>query len=307
MDKKISVVINTFNEERNIAKAIKSVDWADEIFVCDMYSQDKTAEIAKKMGAKVVTYRSLKYVEPARNFAISKTLGDWILVLDPDEEIPESLKMRLIQIAGKMEQINYVRIPRKNIIFNKWMQTTGWWPDYNIRFFKKGKVRWTDKIHRPPEVSGVGIDLPAEEKWAIIHHNYQTISQFVERMNRYTTIEAEQLRKEGYKFNFKDLLRKPLNEFLSRFFASHGYEDGLHGLALSFLQALSCMVVYLKIWEMSKFKEYSIETAELDEQLVKSGQAITYWMKQSKSAGNPPRRSPFGHLRGVAKRLFGRE
>ena len=287
MDKNISVVINSLNEEKNIARAIKSVLWADEILVCDMYSDDKTSEIAKRMGAKIVLHKRVDYVEPARNFAISKASGDWILVLDPDEEIPESLKKRLIQITSSMKQIDYVRIPRKNIIFNNWMKATGWWPDYNIRFFRKGKVRWTDKIHRPPEVSGVGIDLEADEKWVIIHHNYQTISQFIERMNRYTSVEAEQKILEGYKFDWKDLLRKPLNEFLSRFFTNKGYEDGLHGLSLSLLQALSFLIVYLRIWETEKFKEKEIALKEFKELGYRSGNEIDYWFKHANLSDNP--------------------
>lgn len=277
---KISIIINTLNEEKNIGRVLESVKWASEIVVCDMYSSDKTVEIAKKMGAKVVFHKKMDFVEPARNFAISKVSCDWVLVLDPDEEIPESLKERLVQIAGKMKEIDYVRLPRQNIIFNKWIKNSGWWPDYNIRFFKKGKVKWTDKIHRPPQTEGLGIDLEADEKWAIIHHNYQTISQFVERMNRYTSVEAESIIKEGYQFDWKDLFRKPLNEFLSRFFARQGYKDGLHGLSLSLLQALSNLVVYLKTWERSGFKEGAIEIAEIETETKKAQDTVSYWFKQ---------------------------
>lgn len=279
MVNQISVVINTFNEEKNIKRAIESVAWADEIIVCDMYSADKTVEIAKKLGAKVVFHKKLSYVEPARNFAISKASNDWVLILDPDEEVSGSLKDRLVEIAYKMDNINYVKIPRKSLIFGKWMQASMWWPDLNIRFFKKGKVIWGDKIHRPPEALGEGLDLPAEEKLSIIHHNYQTIGQFIERMNRYTDIQAKELQEEGYKFSWKDLLQKPLNEFLSRFFANKGYQDGLHGLALSILQAFSFLVVYLKVWEKLKFKEQEIDLSELKSEVKISGKAIEYWFK----------------------------
>jgi len=149
------------------------------------------------MGAKIVFHQKLDYVEPARNFAISKVVNEWVLVLDPDEEINQNLKTRLIQIAQHLKQINYVRIPRKNIIFGKWMKAAMWWPDFNIRFFKKGAVKWSDKIHKPPQVKGEGLDLEAKEEWAITHHNYQTISQFAERLNRYTTIEAKELKEDG--------------------------------------------------------------------------------------------------------------
>lgn len=282
-DCQISVVINTLNAGKDLERALKSVKWAQEVLVCDMYSTDKTVEIAKKMGAKVIYHKKLEFVEPARNFAISQAFNDWILVLDPDEEITETLAVRLISIASKMEQIDYVRVPRKNIIFGKWMQTAMWWPDYNIRFFKKGKVKWGNEIHRPPQTSGLGLDLPKDEKYAIVHHSYKTVSQFLERMNRYTKIQAEERRQEGYKFSWADLFKKPLNEFLSRFFANYGYKDGLHGLALSFLQAFSFMVVYLKLWEMDKFNEQAISLVELDKQKDQAAKDIDYWIKQSKS------------------------
>lgn len=286
MPEKISAVINTLNEEQNIRKAIDSVKWADEIVVCDMHSDDQTTQIAKSVGAKLILHKKSRYVEPARNFAISKASGDWILILDADEVMPKSLKIRLLEIANEMKQIDYVRVPRKNIIFGKWMQASMWWPDLNIRFFKKGKVKWGDEIHRPPEAVGLGLDLPAEEKWAIYHHNYRSVSQFLERMDRYTTIQAEELQKEGAEFNWRDLLEKPLNEFLSRFFANQGYKDGLHGLVLSFLQAFSFMVVYIKLWEKSEFKQQDVDLTELDQQRVKSGQTIEYWMKEVRS-NNP--------------------
>lgn len=286
MPEMISAVINTLNEEKSIRRAIKSVLWADEVLVCDMYSDDKTVEIAKKLGARVIYHKRINYVEPARNFAISKAEGEWILILDADEQVPESLKERLVEIANKMDQMDYVRIPRKNLIFGKWMQESQWWPDLNVRFFKKGKVSWGDKIHRPPKVLGLGLDLPDNEKWAIVHHNYETIAQFLERMNRYTTIQAEELKKEGYKFDWKDLLEKPLSEFLSRFFANKGYKDGLHGLALSFLQAFSFLVVYLKLWESNNFKEQDIDLMEFNSQKDKSAKAIDFWIKKSKQSRN---------------------
>lgn len=290
MGKSISVVINTLNEEKNIARVIESVKWADEIVVCDMYSEDKTVEIAKKLGAKVIFHKRLDYVEPARNFAISKASNEWILILDPDEEIPESLKERLIEIASKMEQIDYVRLPRKNLIFDKWMKAAMWWPDYNIRFFKKGSVEWTDKIHRPPKTKGQGLDLAAEEELAIIHHNYQTISQFIVRMDRYTTVEADQLIKQKYEFKWQDLIEKPLGEFLSRFFANRGFEDGLHGLALSLLQSFSFLIVHLKVWENTSFKETDLKLTDLDTEKEKVGYQINYWLKETKLSKNPFKR-----------------
>ncbi len=277
----ISVVINTLNEEKNIKQVIDSVKWADEIIVCDMYSDDRTAEIAKKLEAKVIFHKKTNYVEPARNFAISKANGEWILIVDADEEIPEALAKRLKEIAGKEKQIDFIEIPRKNIIFGKWIQHSGWWPDYQTRFFKKGKVTWQNKIHSKPEKVGLGLTLEQEEKWAIVHRNYQSVGQFVQRLSRYTDVEVQELRKAGYGFNRADLLQKPLEEFLSRFFAAQGYKDGLHGLALSILQAFSFFILYLKLWESEGFKQENVDMINLEKEADKSTQALKYWFSQS--------------------------
>lgn len=291
MVSQISVVINTFNEEKNIKKTIESLNWAEEIVVVDDGSTDRTYEILTKLkrekpSLRIFRHRSAGYVEPARNFAISKASNEWILILDADEVLPESLVKRLAEIAAEMKLIDFVRIPRKNLIFGYWMQASMWWPDYNVRFFKKGKVTWQSKIHRPPETTGEGLDLPAEEKYAIIHQNYVTISQFLARMDRYTTIQARELKQEGYKFEWKDLFEKPLSEFLSRFFANSGYKDGVHGLALSFLQAFSFLVMYLKIWEIDKFRKEDIDLLNLENQKNRSAEAINYWMKKTGHQGN---------------------
>ena len=287
---KISVVINTLNEEKNIERAMKSVNWAGEIVVCDMYSEDNTVEIAKKLGAKICFHKKTNYVEPARNFAISKATGDWILVLDADEEIPDSLSKRLQEIAEKMHQINFVEIPRKNLIFGKWMKASMWWPDLNIRFFKKGTIIWSDKIHIPPKTQGEGIKLEAKEDWAIIHHNYDNLSQYIDRMNRYSTIQAREIVNNGYKFQWPDLVQKPLSEFLSRYFASRGFEDGLHGLALAMLQAFSNIVIYLKVWEAEKFKEQEINLDEIKNEARLGGQQLNYWFKYGDLSKNPFKR-----------------
>lgn len=277
---RISVVINTLNEEKNIERVLESVIWADEVVVCDMHSEDETVRIAKKYKAKVVYHKPTGYVEPARNFAIGKANGDWILILDADEQIPERLANRLKDIANGTEQIDYVEIPRKNILFNKWIQNAFWWPDYNIRFFKKSAVEWLDKIHSRPQTSGIGIKLEAKEDNAIIHYNYQTLDQYLERLNRYTNQQAKELIEEGYTFQWTDLISKPLSEFLSRYFANEGYKDGLHGLVLSLLQSYSELIKYLRIWEHDKFQEVDIDMAEFRGQSKGWGYELEYWIKQ---------------------------
>jgi glycosyltransferase involved in cell wall biosynthesis len=277
MIQNLTVIVNTRNEESNIERSLKSVKgFAGEIVVVDMESTDDTVKIAEKHGAKVYNHKYTHFVEPARNYAIGKAKDGWILILDADEEVGVELKEKLLQIIEK-DSAEYVRLPRKNIIFDKWISHARWWPDYNIRFFKKGSVSWGDEIHSIPITQGRGIDLPPEEKLAIVHHNYQTIEQFIDRLNRYTTIQASEKIKKGYKFDWKDVIGAFTSEFVSRLFLGKGYKDGIHGLALSFLSGVSEAVVILKVWQETGFKEHKTPIESVSSELSKSIKEINYW------------------------------
>lgn len=244
----ISAVVNTRNEEKNLDGCLRTLRFADEIIVVDMESEDSTKKIAKSFTDKVYDHKMVGYVEPARNFAISKAIGNWVLIVDADERIPKTLANKLIQITQE-DKADFVRIPRKNLIFGQWTQHSRWWPDYNIRFFKKGTVEWQNEIHSIPITTGIGINLDPEEDMAIEHHHYNNVDEYFERSLRYSSQQAKELINSGYKFDAKDLLSKPISEFISRFFAGEGYKDGLHGLVLAFLQFFSIMLIYLKVWQ----------------------------------------------------------
>lgn len=281
MTSKLSVVVNALNEAKLLPQAIASVKGlADEIIVIDMESGDGTVEAAKKLGAKVFSHERLSYVEPARNFGISKTTGDWILILDPDEEVPSSLAKKIKEII-KIEDADYYRIPRKNIVFGKWLQHSRWWPDYNIRLFKKGSVSWNETIHAVPLTQGRGRDIEDNENLAIIHHHYESIEQFIERMNRYTSQQLKIKLSENYKFSWKDIVSKPVDEFLSRYFFGEGYKDGTHGLAVSLLQSFSELVLYLKIWQAEKFKEEDINVLDVVSEMSAKEKDLHFWQNDA--------------------------
>jgi glycosyltransferase involved in cell wall biosynthesis len=276
---KISVVICTFNEENNIKRCLESVGWVDEIVIVDTGSTDKTVSITQKYTKNIYHHENVAYVEPSRNFAISKATGDWILILDADEEIPSFLANNLLSIVGEKNDISFVEIPRKNIIFDKWIQHTGWWPDKHIRFFKKGTVTWKDEIHSIPTVIGEKLSLDGEAN-AIIHHNYASISQFFHKnLEIYAKQEANELLKNGYQFDFKDVIRFPMREFLSRYFAREGYKDGFAGLMLSFLMAIYHFTVFAYLWENEKYAEINNRelTNGLSDELKKAKKEFMYW------------------------------
>lgn len=280
---KLTAVINTYNEEKTIVRCLRSISpHVDEIVVVDTGSSDKTVELAKTFTKKVFKHESVTHVEPARNFAITKASGDWILVMDADEVLSEDLGLKLRKLAES--DYSYYRIPRKNLIFGNWIKHTGWWPDYQIRFFQKGSVVWGNEIHSIPLTQGLGKDIDPTETLAITHFHHVSIEQYVERLNRYTSEEALEMVAKGSTFKWQSLLIKPSSEFLSRFFAWEGYKDGIHGLALSLLQSFSVLVVQLKLWETTKFDE--VAPSNLLEEFLKlevqSKKDMFFWYHEAK-------------------------
>jgi (heptosyl)LPS beta-1,4-glucosyltransferase len=245
----ISAVINVRNEGEALNKCLHSIkNLVDEIIVVDMHSTDDSAKVAANAGAKVFPYRPMKFVEPARNFALSKANGKWILLLDPDEFLNKSLKKELLSIT-KRNDVDYVKIPRKNIIFGKWLRHSNMWPDYLVRFFKKGSVTWKKEIHSQPTVKGNGLTLLDSEKMAINHNNYTSVTQFILRAIRYSNIQADELQAADYKVKISDFILKPAQEFNSRFFSAEGYKDGIHGLVFCLLQTFAIALIYIRLWE----------------------------------------------------------
>lgn len=284
---KLSVVINTKNAEKTIEAALKSVAFADEIIIVDMKSDDSTVEIATKYTDKIFAHKDVGYVEPARNFAIKKASGDWILILDADEEVPQELEKAIKGILKSSdsgeETADCYYIPRLNYIFNKAFEKTGWWPDYVLRLFKKGFVSWSDEIHSIPITKGEVRELPAVTGIALIHHNYQHVNQYIDRLNRYTSIQSEELvtelEKEQTEVDGSCITKKFYSEFLSRFFAQRGVNDGTHGLALSLLQGFSEAVVAIKSWEKSGFPESDKQQEEATvSELAQFNRELAYWI-----------------------------
>ncbi len=278
----LSVVITTWNEEENLPRAVASVKgFADEIVVVDTESTDRTVEIAKKLGCKVYSHKNTGIVEPVRNFSIAKARGDWVLLLDADEEITTALAKKIQEIV-KNQKGDYFRIPRKSIIFGKWIKSAHWWPDYVYRLFRKGSITWADTIHSIPETTGIGEDLPAKEEFSILHHHYSSIRQFIFRMDRYTDFQFKSKIDSGYVFTWTDLLVAPINEFINQYFARAGFSQGIHGLALSLLQSFSEFTLYLKLWEQTQFLQSDINPNEINHILKTKSKEFTWWDFQRK-------------------------
>jgi glycosyltransferase involved in cell wall biosynthesis len=251
---KISVVVNTLNAERWLDYALRSVrTWTDEIVVVDMHSTDRTREIAEAHGARVLLHEPVGYVEPARKFAIDQSTGDWILVLDADELVPEPLSRQLRAIAAS-GTADAVSIPRLNYILGAPILHTGWGPDQDrhIRFLRRGCVQLPSRIHGAIQATPSSRlhRLPAQPGGALVHFNLGNMSDVASRIDRYTTIEAAESRGRGETAQEGRVLVRGIAEFFNRYVRLGGWRDGWRGLHLSTWMAMYRVVTDAKLREL---------------------------------------------------------
>ncbi|MEK7580962.1 MAG: glycosyltransferase family 2 protein [Patescibacteria group bacterium] len=277
---KISVVISAYNEEKMIEDCLKSLKiLADEIIFIDNTSKDNTVQIAKKFTKKIfVVTNNPVMLNTNKNFGFQKATGDWIISLDADERLTSELS-REIREAIKSKNIFGYEIPRKNIIFGKWIQHSIWWPDYNLRLFKRGSGKFPQKhVHEKLAINGKVSQL----KNPMIHYNYQTVSQFIKKMdNTYTESEVDNFIASGKSIYWFDAIKMPANDFFKTFFLEKGFNDGIHGLVLSMLQAFYSFVVFAKIWERKEeFRDITPQNFLLEfiKELKVQGKDLRYWI-----------------------------
>ena len=250
----ISVVVNTLNEERRLPYALRSVEsWADEIVVVDMGSDDGTVSVAERFGARVFTHARTGFVEPARAFACAQARGNWVLVLDADELIPSPLARRLRQVA-ETEDADVVRLPRLNYLLGRPVLHSGWNPgrDRHVRFFRPGCVELSARIHEPPRPLPTArvLDLPAGPGLAIVHFNYADVSHFLQKLDRYTGVEAAQARERGERAGRWRAAAAAAREWGVRYLGHGGYRDGWRGFHLCLFMAFYRLVTFAKLQEL---------------------------------------------------------
>lgn len=275
----ISIVISAWNEEKGLARCLSSLSFADEIILVDNSSTDDTVKVAQKYKTTVYTRSNNPMLNVNKNYGFEKATGDWILNLDADEEIPVELAKEIIQNIRNSGVSGYW-IPRKNIIFGKWIQHGLWWPDRHLRLFRRGKGKFPCKhVHEY-----VNVDGPTESLITpFVHHNYDSISQFLRKMDTlYTENEVQNLIATNYQFAWFDAIRFPISDFVKIYFAQEGYKDGLHGLVLAMLQAFYSFVVFAKLWEKKKFEERPITLSAVNDELTRSAGEIRFWSLTSR-------------------------
>ncbi|OGG35716.1 hypothetical protein A2363_02995 [Candidatus Gottesmanbacteria bacterium RIFOXYB1_FULL_47_11] len=277
----LSVVVSAYNEENSLARCLSSVSFADEIIVVDNTSLDKTAQIAKKFTKNVCKKPNLLMLNINKNYGFEKATGDWILNLDADEEIPQELAKEIQTIIRSNPAENGYWIKRKNIIFGKWIMHGLWWPDKQIRLFRRMKGKFPCvHIHEYIAVEGTVGELSEPYN----HYNYETVHQYLTKIDRASTSEAISLKEINHEFLWYDAVRFPLSDFLKIYFAQGGYKDGLHGLVLAMFQAFYSFTVFAKYWEMQKFIERDMTAGTVITELRRGGKEMQYWIDSTRIA-----------------------
>ena len=264
----------TLNEEINITRAILSVkSWVDEVIVVDMVSDDRTVEMARALGAKVFNHPRVGFVEPARATAVGYAGGEWIMILDADEMISFPLSTELRRIA-QGNNADVCRVPRLNYILGRPMMHGPHAPDQDlqVRFFKRNRLRFSDRIHSFPEPeAGARICTVLFAGNRAIHHFHAaTATHLIDKMNRYTSTDADQLFRQGKPAAAWRLVIFPPVFFLRGYFVDGGWKDGWRGLYWAFLMAfyrLTRETKHLQLFEVGSASDnkppYSDETDEL--------------------------------------------
>lgn len=251
----VSILIHTLNEEKNIKNCLESVKWADEIIIVDMYSDDKTVDIAKEYTDHIFLHERMGYADPARQFGLDQASHNWILIVDADELVPLKLKKRM-EIIINEDLGDIISVPHNNYFFGHLMEFTGWGPlqDTHHRFFKKDFVYISDKIHSTfTEREDARIYEIKDPEEGFIHFNYLDVEHFLDKLNRYTTIEARALFKEGKDIRFRTVVNQIFSQFRKRYFTLGGRKEGFRGFSLSFLMSVYRLVTYAKL---KLIKEY---------------------------------------------------
>ena len=243
---KISAAIITYNEERNIARALESLRCCDEIVVVDSGSTDRTVELATKLGARVLDMAWRGYAGQ-KNYASECCENDWVLSLDADEALSEALEAEIWQIKKNGPEFDAYTMPRLAQYLGRWILHSGWYPDRKIRLFHRQHAKWVGNfVHESVVVEGRVGHLNAN----ILHFTCSSLSEHLRTLDRYTTLAAEQLVSQKAEIGWKELALDPAWTFFRTYFLQRGFLDGYEGLAIAYMAAFYNFLKYAKAKNM---------------------------------------------------------
>ena len=249
----VSVTIITRNEAANIAAALESVRWADDIVVVDSESTDGTVEIARRYTDKVFVRPWPGYVAQ-KNFAADQARHDWILSLDADERVSPALAAEIQGLMSAGASAAGYRIPRVTFHLGRWIRSTDWYPDSQLRLYDRRHARWAGRyVHESVSADGAVSQLRSE----IEHFAYHDIAHHLQTMDRYTTLAAQQMFEDGRRASWVDVLITPRLTFFRNYILRGGFRDGMPGLIISAMNAYYVGLKFAKLWELGRAPQAS--------------------------------------------------
>lgn len=242
----ITVTVRTFNEEKNIRACLESVSWADEIVLLDAESTDATVDIAREFTDNVLVRPWAGHIA-ASQFVTDQAANRWVFSIDADERVSPSLRDEILALDLESTTHDAFDMPRLHYFMRRWIRHSGWYPDRNIRLFRKDRCHWAgyaphDKIQVPGTLGRLKGDL--------FHFIYRDLAHFAATKNSYSTLTSIDHDRNGRKSGLIHLTLRPLHAFMSRYFIRLGFLDGLAGFAICVMEAHCVFMKYLKLLEI---------------------------------------------------------
>lgn len=243
---KVTATVITFNEAANIAPALESLAWADEIVVVDSESTDDTVAIARRYTDRVFVRPWPGYVAQ-KNFAAEQASNDWIFSLDADERVTPELAREVRALLSTEPPLKGYRVPRVTFHLGRWIRSTDWYPDYQLRLYDRRHARWAGRyVHESVQADGPVGKLRSD----LQHYAYRDVSHHLRSMDRYTTLAARQMFEDGRRAGWFDVLVHPRLAFFRNYVLRGGFRDGMPGLIVSAMNAYYVGLKYAKLWEL---------------------------------------------------------
>jgi glycosyltransferase involved in cell wall biosynthesis len=252
----VSAIVVCFNEEKNIGACLESLRWCDELVVVDSFSTDGTVEICRRYTDRVLQRAWAGYVDQ-KAYALSQATKDWVLVVDADERVTPELRKEIKQALAR-DKDNYAgyALPRLVFYLGRWWWRGGWYPNYGVRLVRRDRATWGG--YEPHDK--ILVDGRVRRLRHPLHHfTYRDIDDHTQRINRYTSISAQELRKRGRRWRLADALLRPAWRFLRCYFLKRGFMEGFAGFYVAVTAAMSVFLKYAKLWELELKEKKDID------------------------------------------------
>jgi glycosyltransferase involved in cell wall biosynthesis len=252
----VSAIVVCFNEEDRIEACLESINWCDEIVIVDSFSTDRTAEICRRYTERFIQREWAGYRDQ-KAFAHSQAIKDWVLLVDSDERVTPELRDEIKNsLVYEGAEYSGFAVPRLVFYLNRWWWHGGWYPDYDVRLFRRDRATWGGSDpHEKILVDGKVRRL----KNPLHHFSYRDIDDHIQRINRFTSISSRELSKEGCKWRLSDAILRPAVRFFRSYILKRGFMEGFAGLYVAVTAAVYVFLKYAKLWELELEERKNVE------------------------------------------------